>query len=521
MSVVVLALLSAMTLGACGSPAPGPNVLFILIDTLRADRLGCYGNDSGLTPFMDRFASSATVFRNAYAASSWTAPSVASLFTSRYLSQHGVVSVVTKLNASELTLPEVLSQHGYHAGAVVANDVVSARIGYDQGFESFRNVAPNAAPVLAQGLEWLDDVRAHQAASPILLYLHFMDPHWPYTPPQEYVDRFVQPNLDAGAELRTMSQKVNLAFTEQYVTGGTAVHRQFTCDEIHLLESLYNAEVAALDAQLERLFAQLEQRRFLDNTVVIVTSDHGEEFFEHGGLWHAYTLYEESIRVPLMIRLPGQVRGRVVDETVSLLDVAPSLVRLLGIEAPPSFEGTSFANLLGGSWWPAPVDTVRRWVKPVPLVAELEGESPLQPQLRAHSGAIIEHRQKLLVRSHGEPELYDLSRDPQEENDLGATQAETKAEMLAQLREVQQAVAHTTASHEVVALDDATQERLKALGYGLADGAERAPADTPREAHPQDVRLLTRREVCEPHAPEPTPVMPSAIENDGGNRPFF
>lgn len=488
----------ALSLGACVQSPNKPNILIILIDTLRADRLGCYGNGNDLTPFLDRFAGSATVFRHAYATSSWTAPSVASLFTSRYPSQHGVVSVVTKLDQREITLAELLTQAGYRTGAVVANDIVAPRIGYDQGFALFRNVQASAGPLGASGIEWLEAVRAEAPATPAFLYLHFMDPHWPYAPPQKYIDRFVRPGLNPTAELDKMRRKVSRTLSAQYVTGVRDDGPGFTCDEIGLLESLYNADVAALDAELNALFAELEDRHLLDNTIVVLTSDHGEEFLDHGGLFHAYTLYEESIRVPLIVRMPGQTRGRVVETPVSLVDVAPSLLRLLDLEIPPGFEGKPFADLLGGYWWPAVAERWRHWATPARIFAEIEGESVRQPQLRLHAATIIERGRKLLLGAHGEPEMYDLTRDPNEERS-----AAVAAELLADLHAVQRSLTPHTLVHDPVGLDAASLDRLRALGYGLAETGREPGAETghkKREVPNQSsaaIKRPARRDVCD------------------------
>jgi arylsulfatase A-like enzyme len=504
---VIGVLACVMAVSAC-SRSGRPNVLVILVDTLRADRLGCYGNASGLTPFMDRFADGATVFRHAYATSSWTAPSVASLFTARYPSQHGVVSVFTKLRAQELTLPEQLAQAGYKTGAVVANFVVTERMGYNQGFEFFGSVEGDASVVRARALQWLDSVHTDAPGPPVMLYLHFMDPHWPYTPPQEYVDRLIQPGFDATAEMSKMARKLNQAFTEQYVTGATTAHRQFTCADIELLEKLYDAEVAALDAQLAQLFAELESRHFLDNTVVVLLSDHGEELFEHGSLWHAYTLYEESIRVPLIVKLPGQTSGRVVERPVSLLDVAPSVLRVVGIDIPPAFLGTPFVDLLGGYWWPAVRERWRHWRSAASIFSELEGETDIQPQRHAHSAALIERAHKLLLRAHGDPEVYDLSRDPHEEKRLDAAGSPPGPELVAHLRALQGVITPIDPRRETD-VDQATLERLNALGYGLAENKEEAPTHaaaapaTPPATSTDE--SPTRRDLCEPTAQPATP----------------
>jgi len=481
-----LALLCAI--GGCEGaqhPRRKPNILLIVVDTLRADRLGSYGNGRGLTPFLDRLAAGAAVFRNTYAASSWTRPSVASLLTSRYPSQHGVVNMTAKLGEQELTIAEVLAQVGYRTGAFVTNVVLAPQGGYSQGFQSFFDLTDPKPPykaratsVRVQSLAWLDTVREENPTTPIFLYLHFMEPHWPYRPEQPYLDRFYKgdrdgskPDVDVG-EL-TVSKKLDKAFT-QFLVGNPEGFRGFNSEEVAVLESLYDAEVASLDHELELLFDELERRDFLRDTIVVFTADHGEEFLDHGSVWHGYTLYEESIRVPLIVRLAGQRDGLMVDQAVSLLDVAPSLIELAGVPVPSVFEGRSFARLLTRpTWLPAPIDAFLRseHAGQEQIVAELEPRADWMPNARVHADAIIRQSMKLLTRPEGGLELYDLETDPHELNKESEAEPDVGLQLLEALQNTKSALAtRADAAAETFKLDEATRERLKALGYGVDDG---------------------------------------------------
>ena len=420
--VSALALLAlALGAGGCREPgpeAPPPNVLVLVLDTLRADRLGVYGNERGLTPFLDGLAGRGAVFANAYAASSWTVPSVASLFTSRYPSQHRVVDFESVLADREITLAERLAAHGWATAGFTANFRLSEEFGYAQGFDTWqpllllsgRSVVPGdlkarAGLVVDKALAWLD-ARGSQDPAPVLLYLHFLEPHPPYLPPEPQRGRFAgaappgrdrvgQPEADGSRRRRSRG-----------------AHRR---RGVALLAALYDGEVAALDAALAGLFDALRRRRFLDDALVVVTSDHGEEFREHDDLLHGLTLFEESIRVPLIVLASGVAAGTVVQPPVSLVDVAPTLLDLLGLPAEPGFEGRSRAPLLRGAVTSEADD----------IVAELIDESARRE--RRHRAALIRETQKLVVDQAGRSHAYDLARDPAErdpQTESGSTRAD-------------------------------------------------------------------------------------------------
>jgi arylsulfatase A-like enzyme len=462
-----VALACALAAVACTRPARPPNVLVVVADTLRADRLGAYGSPRGLTPFLDALAARGVVFENAYATSSWTSPSVASLFTSRYPLQHGVVDFGSVLAGSETTLAERLRSLGFATGGFSANFRLSAQLGYGQGFDVWHAFledpdAPDPGPkvparfVREQALAWLGRVWRADAPRPVFLYLQLMEPHSPYDPP-EALRRQVAPEATRAQADAANALLTGLRFDE------------LTDEQVGLLASLYDGVVAVLDAELRELFAALEQRGFLEHAIVVVTSDHGEEFREHGRLMHGLSLFESGVRVPLLMSGAGIESGVRVAQPVSLLDVAPTLLALLGVGPPEGLEGRSLAAALRGeAGAPAGRD----------LLLELAPKAGV-PEVRAHGQGLVRGTRKLLVDPQGQLHLYDLAQDPLEQG-AAAPPAETQelAAALARLR--RELGARAGAPAPTLPLDERTREDLRALGYlPEPDPAPRSPA-----AHP-------------------------------------
>jgi arylsulfatase A-like enzyme len=460
-------LLALLALAACARASHRPpNVVVVLIDTLRWDRLGAYGSGRGLTPFLDQFAERATVFHRAYAQSSWTNPSVASLFTSRYQSQHGVITFASTLAPEELTLAEVLRAHGYATGGFIANFLLQGRFGFDQGFDHWgvysrtdprapsKYIKATAERINAESLAWLDAGSAGRA-SPAFLYLHYMEPHAPFEPAPAALAHVLagRPAPDAARanEAMTLAPVIDFAANPALLQS---------------VEDLYDADVMSLDAQLRTLFAALDQRGVLDNAVVVVTADHGEEFLEHGHVGHNVDLYNEVITVPLMVHLPGQTQRADVDDIVSLVDVAPTLLDLAGIPAPAAFEGHSFAGRLraarDGRWsWAGLLTLLHgRQTRSGTAFSELI-KPPDENRRSPHERAVVDGQHKLITGVDGEREYYDLAADPGEHQPAALTEAERLALERA-LEPLRAYAARGGGGHEV---DEDTKERMRALGY--------------------------------------------------------
>ncbi len=448
---------------SCSKLSEPPNVILVVVDTLRADRVGAYGNTRGLTPFIDELAQRGTVFANAYAPSSWTIPSVASLFTSRYPTQHKATSFKSVLSDTEVTLAEKLAAHDYLTGGFSANFLLTPTGGFGQGFQQWLALSPSAGlkvrgeQLRRESLPWVWNAWRPGASRRVLLYLQYMEPHGPYEPPPEYAERFQVPGATAE-QVRAANVKLNEARL-----------KEISPADAELLVSLYDAEVAAVDAELRLMFANLERRGLSKNAIVIITADHGEEFREHGLMMgHGASLFEPVVRIPLIVLAPGTGGGPAVRSNVSLIDVAPTILDLVGLAPEPRFQGRSLVPLLNreatlrnrvAGWFGG----LRRARAEADIVLELEPTGS-KIDFRAHQQGLVRERLKLLVDKKGQTELFDLDKDPAELAPVASDpQREQLHAALAQQLEALAALASST--NQTQSLDDATREKLRALGY--------------------------------------------------------
>jgi arylsulfatase A-like enzyme len=314
-------------------------IVVVLIDTLRADRLGCYGYGRPTSPHLDAFAEEAVLFERCIAPSTWTRPSTASLFTGLLPSRHGATSAQVGLGGERWTIAEALRERGYRTAAFGSNPHVFRDTGFDQGFETFVEPPPESPRVpyargeeiVDRALGWLEERRGGE---PWFLYVHLFDPHAPYDPREPYrarFDRGERGQHDAWTMLQRDAEPEDLG----------------AADRAHMVD-LYDAEVAYADAQVGRLLAAID----LDATAVLVLADHGEELFDHGGWSHEPTMYDELLHVPLIASFPALraagARGERVGDLALLVDVLPTVLDLVGAEAREGLTGRSLlAKALG------------------------------------------------------------------------------------------------------------------------------------------------------------------------------
>jgi arylsulfatase A-like enzyme len=298
-----------------------PLVVLYLVDTLRADHLGLYGYRRATDPELRRFARDAVVFDSAIASSSWTKPSVASLFTSLPPSEHRCVQFYTPLDPSFVTLSERLRESGYATGAVVANRLVHAKDGhFDQGFMYFTSPPEpqRAAEAVDEALRFLDDRRG----LPTFLYVHTLDPHSPYSPPPPFDRRYGS----APTASRPAAEPYHYRKRE----------------DLARIVAQYDGEIAYGDREFGRFVQALKQRGLYDRALIVFLSDHGEEFLDHGDWVHGHTLFDELVRVPLVVKYPGNRHaGRRIGRQVQLVDVLPTVLKTQGIRVPaaPALAG--------------------------------------------------------------------------------------------------------------------------------------------------------------------------------------
>jgi len=370
MNARTIALLGAAALGGCHADAPAPpNVLIVSIDTLRADRLGCYGHDRPTSPVIDELAREGARFDDCQAPTSWTLPSHVTMLTGLPISVHGVCDhrLWTQPEHVGLArrgtfLAEHLKARGYATGGFYSWSFLDPQYGFGAGFDRYEGVGysvatlpgigdelqrlraagdleaarelliahkdeidphqSNAHNVVDKALAWLDDVVPAPDDRPFFLFVHLFDVHDPYTPPPPFDERF-DPDYDGPVDGRDVAKR-----------NSPTVHPNMPARDLEHLLALYDGEIAWTDSQLGRLIARLRALGELDDTLVVVTSDHGEEFFEHGLKTHRKQLFKESVHVPLVLRLPGVVpAGTTIAAPVGLIDVAPTVLALCGVEA--------------------------------------------------------------------------------------------------------------------------------------------------------------------------------------------
>ena len=422
-----------------------PDVLLIITDTTRADRFGCYANELGITPNLDKLAESGIRFTNANSHAPWTLPAVASLFTSNPPVIHcagGAIGKFTSLSDRVTTLAEVFKNTGYKTGAVMNVFFLSDKFGLTRGFEyvdyfkgTTNTKMRSAASTTDAALKWLKSV----GDKPYFMVVHYFDPHLIYLPPDEFRAKFADP-LDRGSDCLKFGNQDDM----------TSVRRNETrLDEatIKRLEKLYNGEVAYVDREVGRLLDFVRKPGSKRQTIIVVTADHGEEFFDHGSFEHGHTVYQELLHVPLIMAGLDIPKGMVVDQLVGLVDVAPTLCDLAGVEIPADFSGQTLLPAMEGS--------------PLLERAVLSEGNMWGPSLFS----LNEGKHKLIRLPSGYC-LYDLENDPGERNNLLLSKPEIASAMTKNLTLLLEKLAlRNSASGNAVTLTPEERERLCALGY--------------------------------------------------------
>ncbi len=442
---------------------PRPNVLLISVDTLRPDHLGMYGYERPTSPFLDGLAARGVRFENAFAQASWTLPSHMSLMTSAYPQTHGVEVATAALPAEIPLLAESFAKAGYSTSAFVSWVYLKAEYGFGRGFDTYVELLPPpelqdsstiysiTAGAFANQVS--EQLRAHPPEGPAFLFLHLFDPHMSYAPPLETA-RLFDPELKdvwPGAY-------ENL---QRFITGIHEDAPSIPPQELAQARALYDGEIRHVDDSLQRLLQNLVEIGFLTgNSIIAFTSDHGEEFDDHGSMeGHQWTLYDEVVRVPLFLLLPGGAHsGEVESRVVQSIDIAPTLLDAAGIEIPQSFEGHSLLPLLedgsAAAWEEEVFLQIRRF--------------NLKWALRTPTHKLI-FNQSPETDDQGRPlragfELYDLISDPGETTNVFDPEdpvsrgLATRLKAYIERRPQRQATTGPELSEE-------ERERLKSLGY--------------------------------------------------------
>src|SRR5713226_1628710 len=422
-----------------------PNVVVVTIDTLRADHLGCYGYKQIRTPNIDALAADATRFERAYTAVPVTLPSHTVMFTGTYPMLSGMHDfAANKLNPTQPTLASVLKEHGYATAAVIGSAVLDSRFGLNRGFDFYydhfdfnrlqeSNLEEMERPgnlVADVTLDWL----GKNYSKKFFVWMHLYDPHYPYRPPAPY-----------AAEYK---------------------------------DRLYDGEIAFADAQVGRLVRFLKSKGLYTNTLIVLSGDHGESLGEHGEKTHGFFIYNATLHVPLLIHLPGAAPPRVVPDPVSLADLMPTVLQTLNLDIPSQVQGRSLLPLLNSK------------TKAREEARSLYAETFL-PRLHFNWSELrgVETEKYHFIDAP-KPELYDLSKDPGETQNLYAEKKAVAEEMRARLMtQINQYSAGPELAQKT-GLDPALMERLKSLGYaGFSGGGN--PTITDRSLPDPKERIQT------------------------------
>jgi arylsulfatase A-like enzyme len=469
LAAAVLGLALAASTCSPSGPKP-PNLVFIVLDTLRPDHLGCYGYGRDTSPNLDRWAEQSVLFENAQTAAPWTAPSLISLMTSLYPSVHGVTTFNNpgQMNERVTTLAEVLERQGYWTGAFTDGGFAKPQFGLGQGFRTYplnegdlptehasNLLEPSRLrPNIDRTLKWLDEV----GDQPFFLFFHTYEIHGPYQPPEEYVKRFrpewndaeeharvsaAVARLDAGEPLDAAAVRLLLRHMEHCAPVRHAdeavqrlrnqrLHRhqvQFGVDSLEpermqFWRDLYDAEIRHSDFELKRLLDRLNSAKLRENTVVVFVSDHGEGFGEHGIAGHGSVLHEENLRVLLMVRAPG-LEPRRVTEVVRTIDVMPTALELLRTpraEAPLDLpmQGRSLVPVMRGNPLPSAPSFSH-------ALSQIGRESRLW-SVRDGDWRLVWDNDR------SEARLYDLGSDPNETVNIAAERPEVAERLLGLMR---------------------------------------------------------------------------------------
>jgi arylsulfatase A-like enzyme len=420
------------------------HVIVILIDALRFDHLGCYGYSRPTSPALDAFAKESLLFTQAISQSSYTKPVIASLFTSLYPSQHNVFRntrrdatgnfVSDVLDGSFTTMAEYLRDAGFNTAGFLEQAQLRNYMGFAQGFYYYKSDMGAANEINRGFFHWLP-LNKHRK---FFAYLHYLDIHAPYTPPSHYRERF-------GSFEHSTSFPEQVKDWQKFKGDVTDGNITLTQTEAEQLKALYDAEIRAFDDDMKTLFAKLKEEGVYDNSLIVVTADHGDEFLEHGSVDHAHTLFDELLRVPLMIRFPkGEHRG-VVNAQVQTIDLLPTFLDFCEIELDPHIMGHSLLSYKHGA----------NGYQQFPVFSE-----------RADLISMRTEKYKYIYNTESKTgELYDLQHDPRESKNLADEELKTAAQMQNEILRWAEITRKAMTDQSGVKVDEKSVKELRSLGY--------------------------------------------------------
>ncbi len=461
-----MTLLSLASCGGSDASAERPNILLISIDSLRSDHLGCYGYSKDTSPFIDELAGRGARFTNAVSTTSWTLPAHAAMLTGLNDSTHGLVDNGLRLSEDHVTLAELLKEQGYRTAGFYGAPYLHPTFGMGQGFDVYQscmseaaddgevvrqsarsNKAPSHADVTGprtRGFvkDWAATIREGEAW---FAFVHLWDVHYDFIAPKAYVDLF-DPNYSGSIDGRLMSNP--------------DIRHDMSPRDLEHVKAQYDAEIRFTDDIVRGIFDDLEARGMLDNTLVILTADHGEEFFEHGRKGHNKTLFEEVVRIPLIMSWPGQIdAGLVLEQQAQIIDFMPTIAAATGWDGTLAVQGRDLGPVLAGLQ-----------VESSPALLELLIDKGSQRALRTNEWKLIKPHE----RSPGY--WFDLEKDPAEKQPVGpdakagsnerAAREQAEKDLAEMLKRIQLfALALARRGPEAIEVPADVLQELRDLGY--------------------------------------------------------
>lgn len=437
--------------------ADRPNIILLTIESLRADHVGCYGYQRDTTPSIDALASESTVYEQAYSTTSWTLTSHASMFTGLYPSAHRVILPQDRLSDAYSTIAERLVGEGYHCAGVIGGPYLRSTFNLNQGFEYYdESVAALTNeqahrdvtnPQMAEAMErFLRQER--DPDRPFFLFAYYWDVHFDFIPPPPYDTMFVTP----------AAQPIESVQFGPLV----ALGRDISAAQLAYLVAQYDGEIRCTDDYLGQLWALLRELNLWDNTAIILTADHGEQFFEHSYLGHKHDLYVESLHVPLIVKRPGQKEGSTDRRVVNLVDLYPTILDLAGSQGESLHGGWSLLGEGAGDDRPVFFELTTTWTVTDRQTGEKRHDSDEWVAIRLGSHKLLH------VLETNFWQLYDVIADPGEKNPLGSAHHETAVRLRERLdgwREAMKALSSKWLQGPKARLSPEEERRLRSLGY--------------------------------------------------------
>jgi len=428
------------------------NIILVGIDTCRQDHMSCFGYELDTTPNLKTLAQDCILFTNTISQSPWTLPSFASIFTSTYPSVHRArgkaegdkfYPIIGSLNSGV----EILSSSGFKTKAYINGPYLAPAFGLSKGFDDYDYAHGSNAKIrrsdetVNRALEWIKENSEEQ----FFLFLHFFDPHLNYDPPRRSLQRLMKlAGFEYSGTLKSPFFQLKEVRNNELLLSE---------EDWKFIQFLYDAEISAVDESCGKLFRFLKANGLYDKSIIVVLSDHGEEFLDHGGFEHGHTLYDELIKIPLMIKMPSSIRaGEIISHQVRLIDIMPTLLEILDMDIPESFQGESLLRLIKkgreNEIWPA-----------------FSEETHWGDELKA----VRESCYKFITNDALDAfQLYNLCSDPGEKKDLANTEKEKARKMrriIIRWMRSNLGRVNKMKGEQSVDLDKKTKESLRSLGY--------------------------------------------------------